>query len=60
MACAGAKALKCASSSVCLGVHVQYIQLWGSSLSYRTSDVAPIVATIVAVLVLRAKDKGGV
>jgi len=30
------------------------IQLWGFGLSYRTSVVAPVVATIVAVLVLVA------
>ena len=29
-----------------------YIQLWGFGVSYRTSDVAPVVATLVAVLVL--------
>ena len=29
-----------------------YIQLWGLGVSYRTSDVAPVVASIVFVLVL--------
>ena len=53
MVCAGARALKCASSSVCICVYCMcnYIPLWGFGVSNRTSVVALVVAIIV-VLVL--------